>query len=68
MLSAEVDPKGGQARKIYLEVTGIEGLWKHVSGFKEQYKMRDLFVQDYGTKEFHIIAPNNCLIFVGERA
>lgn len=58
---------GVQAREIYVEVTGIEALWAHVSGFKDRCKIRDLFVQDYGMKEFHIIAPNNCLIFVGER-
>ena len=55
------------AREIYVEVTGIEALWEHVSGFKDAYKIRELFMQDYGMKEFHIIAPNNCLIFVGER-
>lgn len=56
-----------QAREIYMEVTEIEALWEHVSRFQDKYKMRDLFVQDYGMKEFHVIAPNNCLIFVGER-
>lgn len=56
-----------QAREIYVEVAGIEALWAHVSRFKDRYKMRDLFVQDYGMKEFHVIAPNNCLVFVGER-
>jgi catechol 2,3-dioxygenase-like lactoylglutathione lyase family enzyme len=57
------EPSGSE---FYLQVKGIDTLWEHVSQFKGKYMIRDLFVQDYGMKEFHIIAPNNCLIFVGE--
>ena len=53
--------------EIYIEVSGIESLWEHVKAFKDRYKVRDLFVQDYGMTEFHIGDPNGCLIFVGER-
>lgn len=53
--------------EIYIEVSGIEFLWDHVKTFKDRYKIRDLFVQDYGMTEFHIGDPNGCLVFVGER-
>jgi len=52
---------------IYLEVEAIEPLWSHVSQFKDRYKIRDLFDREYGMREFHIIDPDDCLIFVGEQ-
>ena len=61
------NPEAVPSREIYVEVTGIDALWEHVSQFQSDYKMRELFVQDYGWKEFHIIAPNDCLVFVGEQ-
>ncbi|MES2598898.1 MAG: VOC family protein [Verrucomicrobiota bacterium] len=51
---------------IYLEVTGIDSLWPHVSQYKDRHKIRDLFDRDYGMREFHILDPDDCLIFVGE--
>ncbi|MDB6007540.1 MAG: glyoxalase/bleomycin resistance protein/dioxygenase [Prosthecobacter sp.] len=51
---------------IYLEVRVIEPLWAHVSCFKDHYKIRDLFDREYGMREFHIIDPDGCLIFVGQ--
>jgi len=53
--------------EIYIEVSGIESLWKHVQTFKGRYRMRDLFDQEYGMTEFHITDPNECLVFVGQR-
>jgi catechol 2,3-dioxygenase-like lactoylglutathione lyase family enzyme len=52
--------------EIYIEVAGITDLWKHVSAFKDRYRIRDLFERDYGMTEFHIEDPNGCLVFVGE--
>jgi len=52
--------------EIYIEVAGIGDLWKHVSAFKDRYRIRDLFERDYGMTEFHIEDPNGCLVFVGE--
>jgi catechol 2,3-dioxygenase-like lactoylglutathione lyase family enzyme len=52
---------------VYLEVHDIEGLWQHVSRFRDRYKARDLFDRDYGMREFHIIDPDGCLVFVGQR-
>ena len=52
---------------IYLEVEGIDLLWPHVSHFRDRYKVRDLFEREYGMREFHIIDPDDCLIFVGEQ-
>src|SRR4051794_19717694 len=56
-----------QHLSFYLTVEGIDGLWAHVAGFREQHKMRDLFDREYGMREFHINDPDGCLIFVGER-
>ncbi len=52
--------------EIYIEVSGIRGLWEHVKTFKERYRIRDLFDREYGMTEFHIEDPNGCLVFVGE--
>lgn len=52
--------------EIYIEVSGIHGLWEHVRSFKDRYQVRDLFKRDYGMTEFHIGDPNGCLVFVGE--
>ena len=52
---------------IYLEVEDIESLWSHVSRFRDRYKIRDLFDRDYGMREFHIVDPDDCLIFVGQQ-
>ena len=51
---------------IYLEVETIEPLWPHVAQFKDRYKIRDPFDRDYGMREFHIIDPDGCLVFVGQ--
>lgn len=52
--------------EIYLEVVGIQPLWRHVEAFKHRFRIRDLFAREYGMNEFHIEDPNGCLIFVGE--
>jgi catechol 2,3-dioxygenase-like lactoylglutathione lyase family enzyme len=52
--------------EIYIEVSGIHALWRHVQTFKDRYHIRDLFDREYGMTEFHIVDPNSCLIFVGE--
>jgi catechol 2,3-dioxygenase-like lactoylglutathione lyase family enzyme len=51
--------------EIYIEVSGIQALWEHVKSFKDRYRIRDLFPRDYGMTEFHVIDPNDCLVFVG---
>ena len=53
--------------EIYIEVSGIQQLWQHVQSFKDRYRLRDLFERDYGMTEFHVIDPNSCLVFIGER-
>jgi catechol 2,3-dioxygenase-like lactoylglutathione lyase family enzyme len=52
--------------EIYIEVSGIVLLWEHVKNFKNRYRVRYLFVREYGMTEFHIEDPNGCLVFVGE--
>jgi catechol 2,3-dioxygenase-like lactoylglutathione lyase family enzyme len=53
--------------EIYVEVADIAPLWEHVSRFKNEYRIRDLFDRDYGMREFHIDDPNGCLVFVGQK-
>lgn len=52
--------------EIYIEVTDIHSLWSHVQTFKDRYKIKDLQDCDYGMTEFHILDPNDCLVFVGQ--
>ncbi len=52
--------------EIYIEVSGIRGLWEHVKTFQEKYRIRELFEREYGMTEFHIDDPNGCLVLVGE--
>lgn len=52
--------------EIYVEVSEIHVLWKHVEAFKNRYRIRDLFDREYGMTEFHVEDPNGCLVFVGE--
>jgi catechol 2,3-dioxygenase-like lactoylglutathione lyase family enzyme len=52
--------------EIYIEVSGIDLLWEHVKNFKTRYRVRDLFVREYGMTEFHVEDANGCLVFVGE--
>lgn len=52
--------------EIYVEVTDIAPLWEHVSRFKKEYHVRDLYDRDYGMREFHICDPNECLVFFGQ--
>lgn len=65
-VSDEVMRAMRQHGEFYLEVCGIQALWEHVKPFKDQYKIRDLFDQEYGMIEFHISDPNGILVFVGE--
>jgi catechol 2,3-dioxygenase-like lactoylglutathione lyase family enzyme len=53
--------------QVYIEVSNIHALWNQVQGFRDKYKIRDLFEREYGMTEFHVSDPNDCLIFVGER-
>jgi len=64
--SEEVMKSMREHTEIYIEVSGIHELWEHVKAFKNRYRIRDLFQRDYGMTEFHIAAPNGCLVFVGE--
>ncbi len=52
---------------IYLEVENIETLWEHVAQFRKTWQIRDLFDREYGMREFHVIDPDGCLIFVGQQ-
>lgn len=52
--------------QIYIEVSDILSLWSKVKLHKDRFKIRDLFDQPYGMREFHIEDPNSCLVFVGQ--
>jgi catechol 2,3-dioxygenase-like lactoylglutathione lyase family enzyme len=55
-----------QHTEFYLEVRGIRALWETVKEHKDRFRIRDLFVREYGMTEFHIVDPNGVLVFVGE--
>ena len=52
--------------QIYIEVSDIDSLWRSVEAHKDRFKVRDLFDQIYGMREFHIEDPNGCLVFIGQ--
>ena len=52
--------------EIYIEVDDIQPLWEHVDTHRGSHKIKDLFEQPYGMTEFHIVDPNDCLVFVGQ--
>ena len=56
-------------QSFYIQVNGINELWEASKDLLSSYKHRALFVQDYGMKEFHVVAPESgTLVFVGEPA
>ena len=56
-------------QSFYIRVSGIDEFWEAKRDSLSNYKLRDLFVQDYGMKEFHVVAPETrTLVFVGEPA
>lgn len=52
--------------EIYIEVDDIQSIWEQVDAHRGSHKIRDLFDQPYGMTEFHIVDPNECLVFVGQ--
>ena len=52
--------------EIYIEVDEIDSLWRHVRQYRDRFSIRDLFAQPYGTIEFHILDPDECLVLVGQ--
>lgn len=51
---------------IYIETDQIDDLWASVRAVMSSYKVKPLFDQPYGMREFHIEDPNGVLIFVGQ--
>jgi len=52
--------------EIYIEVEDIQEIWLRVQPFRDRYKITELAERPYGMTEFHVIDPNDCLIFVGQ--
>ena len=54
-------------QSVYIEVKEIDELWEAKREMLSRYKVRELFIQSYGMKEFHVVAPETrTLLFVGE--
>lgn len=54
-------------QSFYIQVKGIDKLWENVRESLLKYNPRELFIQEYGMKEFHVVAPEtNTLVFFGE--
>lgn len=64
--SEEILESARKHMQLYIEVSGIDALWEHALTYKDRFRTRDLFDQEYGMTEFHIVDPSGCLVFVGE--
>jgi len=54
-------------QSIYFQVSNIESVWQNIKPNVSNYKHKELFTQDYGMKEFHVIIPETeTLLMVGE--
>lgn len=54
---------------FYLEVDDLESAWQRFCSMgRDDIRVREPFIQDYGMKEFHLDLPETrALMFVGER-
>ena len=54
-------------QSIYVRMEGIDYFWTSQKVNLSKYDAREPFVQEYGMKEIHVIAPEtNTLLFIGE--
>lgn len=54
-------------QSIYIQVTEIENIWSAIKENIASHKHKELFTQEYGMKEFHVIIPKtSTLLIVGE--
>lgn len=54
-------------QSIYIQVTDIDNLWCTLKDKIVLYRHKELFTQEYGMKEFHVIIPEtSTLLIVGE--
>ena len=54
-------------QSIYIQVNEIEKLWSDIKENIALYNHKELFTQEYGMKEFHVIIPEtSTLLIVGE--
>lgn len=54
-------------QSIYIQVCDIEKLWENLKSSIMNLKHKELFAQQYGMKEFHVIIPKTeTLLIVGE--
>jgi len=55
-------------QSIYIRMERLDDFWQLQKKNLSKHKPREPFVQDYGMKEIHVVAPEtNTLIFIGER-
>lgn len=55
-------------QSIYFEVSNIDELWRKIKDKITLHKHKELFKQEYGMKEFHVVIPEtSTLLMVGER-
>ena len=53
--------------EFYLEVEGLDDLWKEIKDKLPGVKVKAPFDREYGMREFHIIVPHTkTLLFVGQ--
>lgn len=55
------------AQSIYIQVKDIDTLWENIKSNISMFKHKELFTQNYGMKEFHVIIPETeTLLIVGQ--
>jgi len=54
-------------QSIYVRMEGLDAFWQSHKGTLSKYDAREPFIQEYGMKEIHVVAPEtNTLLFIGE--
>lgn len=54
-------------QSIYVRMEGLDSFWKSQKVNLSKYNVRKPFIQEYGMKEIHVVAPEtNTLLFIGE--
>lgn len=55
-------------QSLYTRMEGIDEFWASQKESLSQYEAGEPFIQEYGMKEIHVIAPEtNTPLFIGER-
>ena|SRR5210317_1995407 len=67
LLGIQKSPGEPNQQSIYLRMEGLDSFWESQKVNLSKYNAREPFIQEYGMKEIHVVAPEtNTLLFIGE--